>query len=106
MAASSLTAKAVSWPWLERGLDWLAGDSVNRAAGGLTRVLLLPILGIGIFLLLWAAGASQVETSLGQLPGPAQVWEQGQGLWSEHRAERDRDGGEALNRDGEADDRR
>ncbi len=91
MAATSLTAKTFSWPWLERGLDWLAGDDVNRIAGGLTNALLLPLLGIGIFLLLWAGAASQVQTSLGQLPGPAQVWGQGQSLWGEHQAERERE---------------
>ncbi len=90
MAATSLTAKTFAWPWLARGLDWLAGDGVNRIFGGLTNGLLLPLLGIGIFLLLWGAGASQVETSLGQLPGPAQVWEQSKGLWAEHQGERER----------------
>ncbi len=91
MAATSLTAKTFELPWLSRGIDWLAGDGINRIAGGFTNALLLPLLGIGIFLLLWGAAASQVETSLGQLPGPAQVWEQGQSLWEEHRAERERE---------------
>lgn len=50
----------------------------------------LPLLALGIFLLLWAAGARQVDTSLGQLPGPAQTWEQYQGLHAEHLAERQR----------------
>jgi nitrate/nitrite transport system permease protein len=91
MAATELTAKTFPLPWLSQGLDWLAGDGVNRVAGGLTNALVLPLLGIGIFLLLWGAGASRVETSLGQLPGPAQVWEQGQSLWDEHKAERKRE---------------
>ncbi|MGB1060980.1 MAG: ABC transporter permease, partial [Ketobacter sp.] len=33
-------------------------------------------------------GASQVDTSLGKMPGPAAVWEQTIGLWEEHKAER------------------
>ena len=91
MAATDITTKTFALPWLARGLDWLAGDGVLRIAGGLTHVLLLPLLGIGVFLLLWSAGAAQVQTSLGQLPGPAQVWEQGQTLWGEHQAARERE---------------
>ena len=40
------------------------------------RALLVPMLGIGFFLLLWGLSAPRVETSLGQLPGPFQVWQQ------------------------------
>jgi nitrate/nitrite transport system permease protein len=91
MAATELTTKTFELPWLNRGLEWLAGDGVNGVANGLTNAVLLPLLGIGIFLMLWGAGASQVETSLGQLPGPAQVWTQGQALWTEHREARERE---------------
>lgn len=48
----------------------------------------LPILGILGFLLVWQLAAGQVKTSLGQFPGPAQVWEQAQNLGAEHAAER------------------
>jgi len=91
MAATSITDKTFRLPWLTQALDWLAGDDLSRLAGGLTNVLLLPLLGIGIFLMLWSIGASQVQTSLGQLPGPAQVWEQGQQLWDEHQMARERE---------------
>ncbi len=47
-----------------------------------------PALAIGLFLLLWAAVASQIDTSLGKLPGPLQVWEQTSVLIEEHQAER------------------
>ncbi|GAA5216667.1 ABC transporter permease [Corallincola platygyrae] len=52
------------------------------------RAVGVPILAFLIFLMLWSAAASQVNTSLGQLPGPAQVWHQAGGLWEEHKAER------------------
>jgi nitrate/nitrite transport system permease protein len=53
-------------------------------------VLIPTLLGVSIlvFLMLWTAGARQVETSLGVLPGPAKVWDQGIALYDEHRAER------------------
>ncbi len=57
---------------------------------GMVENLLLPCLGICAFLLLWHIAASQVKTSLGQFPGPLQVWEQVQKLGAEHRRERDK----------------
>ena len=38
--------------------------------------------------MLWSAGAKNVQTSLGVLPGPAMVWEQSLSLYAEHKAER------------------
>lgn len=44
----------------------------------------IPALSITIFLTLWAGIASQINTSLGQVPGPAQVWGQAVTLYGEH----------------------
>lgn len=52
------------------------------------RATLFPALGILAFLLVWAQSAPMVNTSLGQFPGPAQVYEQAGNLWAEHRAEK------------------
>lgn len=90
MMQRSLTAKTFDLPWLSRMLDRLAGDGGNHWVEKLTHGLLLPLFGIGVFLLLWATAAAQIQTSLGQLPGPVQVWEQAQGLWQEHQAEQAR----------------
>jgi nitrate/nitrite transport system permease protein len=54
-------------------------------------VIVVPAIAIGIFLVLWGAGASNVETSLGVLPGPAKVWEQTVTLYDEHKAEREKE---------------
>lgn len=51
----------------------------------------IPVLAIGIFLLLWGSIAQQIETSLGQVPGPAKVWEQAMVLVDEHSAEREKE---------------
>lgn len=51
-------------------------------------VALPPIVGIGVFLALWAFLAPRVDTALGDLPGPIQVAEAGGGLWDEYRAGR------------------
>lgn len=52
--------------------------------------LLLPAAGLLVFLIVWQAAASRIETSLGTFPGPSQVWTQAAGLWDEHVAERAR----------------
>lgn len=61
------------------------------AVGRRLNSLLIPLVAIGLFLLAWAGATRHVHTSLGQLPGPVQVWEQAAGLLDEHRAEREKE---------------
>lgn len=49
--------------------------------------LILPILGILLFLGAWNGLAKTIDTSLGQFPGPTQVWQQSGALWNEHAAQ-------------------
>ena len=65
------------------GLSWLtpilraaAGDNPKAQAAEIWRLLGVPLLAIAGFLTLWAVLAPQVQTSLGAIPGPAQVWDQ------------------------------
>ena len=48
----------------------------------------VPLIAIGLFLVIWGGAASQIQTSLGQLPGPTKVWEQTISLYEEHKDER------------------
>jgi len=48
--------------------------------------LIAPILGILVFIAAWAVLAPQVDTSLGALPGPVEVAEQGGALFEEWQA--------------------
>lgn len=50
--------------------------------------LALPGLGIIVFLGLWQLVANNIITSLGQFPGPTQVWQQSHNLVAEHQRER------------------
>ena len=68
------------------GLGWLAplariaaGDSVKPQLKELRQGLLVPLIGIGVFLAAWAWAAPQVKTSLGAIPGA------GRGLGSRPR---------------------
>ena len=53
--------------------------------------LAVPVAGILLFLMFWSALAPKVETSLGAIPGPMQVWEKFETLVEEHKAERDKE---------------
>jgi len=54
------------------------------------RSLFLPLLGILAFLCLWQMGASQVQTSLGTLPGPVATAQQFAALYQEHEQEQEK----------------
>jgi len=49
------------------------------------------LLGIVIFLVMWHVAAKGIETSLGNLPGPVEVWQQAGNLYQEHKNERARE---------------
>ena len=57
---------------------------------GLLQSVGVPVLALAVFLMLWAAVAPRIQTSLGAVPGPAAVAEQALGLWQAHQAERQR----------------
>lgn len=68
----------------------LAGDNPRAQAKQIWQLLGVPVLAIAGFLLLWGNLAPRVETSLGAIPGPVQVWQQAQVLHGDHLAERER----------------
>ena len=65
------------------GAEWAKTKLTPKA---LVRSLLIPLLGLLAFLGIWAALAPTVDTSLGTLPGPGEVWDAGGGLWDEYQA--------------------
>ncbi len=68
-----------------------AGDNIKEQAHELRQRVLVPMLGIGFFLALWAGLAPMVNTSLGAIPGPVQVWGQAGQLIDDHYRERDKE---------------
>ncbi|MGI9274162.1 MAG: ABC transporter permease [Endozoicomonas sp.] len=53
--------------------------------------LLVPFLGVIVFLMLWSGAARNIDTSLGTFPGPAAVWEQMGSLYQEHQEQREKE---------------
>jgi len=72
--------------------QWKSSEfNLALASKKLLESLLLPIIGIAVFLTLWHGAASSINTSLGAFPGPLQAVEQSQNLWAEHQRERDKE---------------
>ena len=51
------------------------------------RSFMVPFVAFLLFLGIWGGFASQIVTSLGEVPGPKQVWEQTINLYNEHNAD-------------------
>jgi len=66
------------------------GEDPRMQMKELWRTLGVPVAAMLVFCLLWSFAAARVHTSLGQIPGPAAVWQQAGALWADHRAERER----------------
>ncbi len=86
------SAKHTSQPprWLGQRLKSLGESLTPGQLAATGRQMLLPLIGILVFVGFWHLAAPQVDTSLGSFPGPAQVWEQSGQLWQEHVNQRER----------------
>ncbi|MAY88042.1 MAG: nitrate ABC transporter permease [Pseudooceanicola sp.] len=60
--------------WITPILRAAAGDNPRAQMRDLWRLAGVPVLAILCFLALWGVLAPQVQTSLGAIPGPVQVW--------------------------------
>lgn len=69
-------AKLLGLAWLAPLLRLISGENPRAQIKDIWRTLLVPLVAIGVFLALWAWAAPKVETSLGAIPGPSQVWDQ------------------------------
>ena len=56
-----------------------------------SKTLLVPLVGLLIFLFVWEIGAKSINTSLGAFPGPMAVYEQSINLVNDHQNERNKE---------------
>lgn len=91
MTTISSANRSVQPPrWLTQRFKDLGEALSPRQLASTGRQLLLPLIGILVFVGFWHLAAPKVDTSLGSFPGPVQVWEQTGQLWQEHLNQRDR----------------
>ena len=62
--------------WVTPILRAAAGDNPKAQIKDIWRLAGVPVLAIVLFLAAWGTLAPKVQTSLGAVPGPAEVWEQ------------------------------
>lgn len=74
--------------WLTPILKIAAGDNPKANGKEIWRLLGVPLVAITLFLGAWGYLAPKVETSLGAVPGPVQVWEQFLSLNEDHNRAR------------------
>ncbi|RTE64400.1 ABC transporter permease [Amphritea opalescens] len=61
------------------------------SAAQVIKALLVPLSGILVFLFIWNIAAQNIHTSLGEFPGPSQVYAQSVNLLAEHNRERQKE---------------
>lgn len=79
--------ETVGMSWLVPVVRLTTGENPREQLSELFNTIGLPVMALITFLFIWAGVASQVKTSLGELPGPVAVWEQAGNLWQEYKNE-------------------
>ncbi len=77
--------------WFIPLIKLVTGESPKQQLQDLVKMIGIPMLAMIIFLGLWHVGAAKVVTSLGQVPGPVEVWKQASILIDEHYIEREKE---------------
>lgn len=83
--------EVTGFTWFVPLVKLAAGESPKQQLQDLAKMVGIPLLAFIVFLGMWHIGAAKVVTSLGQVPGPVQVWEQANVLVDEHNATREKE---------------
>lgn len=87
VAKVTKTLDMIGLSFLSPLLRLLFGDSFKQNGRDLWRLLGAPVLAIALFIAVWDWAAPKVETSLGTIPGPAQVWNAAEILHQDYLAD-------------------
>ncbi|MEW6683643.1 MAG: ABC transporter permease [Nitrospirota bacterium] len=66
----------------------MKGPALLLRSAAVLKGLIVPLVGVSVFLILWQMAAPRIDTSLGKFPGPVEVWSQARNLVDEHNQER------------------
>ena len=81
----------IGFTWFVPVVKLVSGESPKHQLQQLAKMVGVPLFAIVVFLFCWHIGAAKIITSLGQVPGPTQVWEQSGVLLDEHHREHERE---------------
>ncbi len=82
------TLNVTGMTWFIPIVKLCSGDNPRQQIKSLWLMAGIPILAFMVFLMLWNVSAARIQTSLGAIPGPADVWDEAVGLLEDHTAER------------------
>ncbi len=68
-----------------------ASPKLKANITSITQQLVIPLIGVVVFLFFWAVAAQNIDTSLGKFPGPSAVVEQFKALYAEHNEAREKE---------------
>ena len=89
--ATANTLSGVGFGWLAPVLRLAVQEDPKTQIFEIWQMICVPLIAIVAFIIAWAQLAPTINTSLGAVPGPAQVWEQAGALYADHLAERDKE---------------
>lgn len=69
----------------------VASPQVKANINLITQKVVVPFVGVIVFLFFWSVAAQNIDTSLGKFPGPSAVVTQFKSLYTEHKAERSKE---------------
>ena len=81
---------AIGSNWFSQTVKLFKSTNKQETVALVMKKSIAPILAFSVFLMVWSIAASNIETSLGNLPGPTQVWQQSISLYEEHKEERNK----------------
>lgn len=76
--------------WLEPIIKIGKGENIGLQFQIIAKNIGIPLAGLLVFLMIWHAAASNINTSLGKFPGPYEAMTQASALYSEHVEEREK----------------
>ncbi len=84
------TLEKIGFGWLTPVIRLCAGQAPKEQLPLIAKGILVPILSVVLFCLVWAAAAPKVQTNIGTVPGPGEVFSQAGQLWEDHKEHRER----------------
>lgn len=81
----------IGFTWGIPFIKLAAGEDPSVQIKELFMIMGIPIIAFLLFLVAWDWSASKIQTSLGAIPGPTEVWQESKNLVDDHYKEREKE---------------